>query len=243
MTGGGRGLGRAYALRLARLGATVLVNDLRSSVHAEYDETLSAPSVPDECRALGVESAELLADVTDTGSVTDLFERIDEQWGRLDVLVNNAGGALFGQEWRPTLELNLMGTVNCCQGAAQFMRRQQSGKIVNIASQAGIMGTGGGGPYGVSKAAVIHYTRGLALELGPYGVNVNCMAPGWILSSRAVASGRNDPERRQALEEKIALGRLGLPEDCANVLEFLVGPLSDYVTGQTIPVCGGYVYF
>ena len=96
-------------------------------------------------------------------------------------------------------------------------------------------------PYSVAKAGIIHYTRILAAELGPYGINVNCIAPGWILSSRAIAQGRARPEVREALEKQIALRRLGTPDDCARVVEFLVTDLSSYVTGQCIPVCGGYV--
>jgi NAD(P)-dependent dehydrogenase (short-subunit alcohol dehydrogenase family) len=95
--------------------------------------------------------------------------------------------------------------------------------------------------YKVAKAGIAHYTRVLAAELGPYNVNVNCIAPGWILSSRAVASGRDSEATRTRLLQQIPLGRLGLPEDCAKVVEFLVTDLSDYVTGQCIPVCGGVV--
>ncbi len=240
VTGAGRGLGRAYALRMARLGADVVVNDISLQAHREYNEELSAASVPEEIRALGVRSIGVAADVTDEGEVEELFGRIEEEFGRLDILVNNAGGALFGREFRPTLDLNLMGTVHCCQAAAPIMMRQRAGKIVNVGSQAGILGASGS-PYSVAKAAVIHYTRGLAVELGPYNINVNCIAPGWILSSRAIAWGRAEQEKREALESRIALGRLGDPEDCAKVVEFLVTDLSDYVTGQTIPVCGGYV--
>ena len=97
--------------------------------------------------------------------------------------------------------------------------------------------------YKVAKAGVIQYSRTLAAELGPYNINVNSIAPGWILSSRAVASGRNSEETRARLEPQIPLRRLGVPEDCAKVVEFLVTDLSDYVTGQCIPICGGYVAF
>ena len=98
-------------------------------------------------------------------------------------------------------------------------------------------------PYKVAKAGVIRYTQILAAELGPHEINVNCIAPGWILSSRAIASGRGEKETRETLEPQIALRRLGVPEDCAKVVEFLVTDLSDYVTGQCIPVCGGFVLF
>ncbi|MBX6772745.1 MAG: SDR family oxidoreductase, partial [Chloroflexi bacterium] len=94
-----------------------------------------------------------------------------------------------------------------------------------------------------AKAAIHHYTRKLASELGPYNITVNCIAPGWILSSRAIAQGRNDPETRARLEQEIALRRLGTPEDCAKVVEFLASDLSDYVTGQIISVCGGVCLF
>ncbi len=240
VTGTGRGLGRAFALRLARLGADVVVNDVSLQAHREYNEELSAESVTAEIEALGVRALGIEADVTQEEQVRAMFEQVADSFGRLDILVNNAGGALFGDDFRRTLDLNLMGTVHCCQAAAATMKEQRSGKIVNVGSQAGIIGSSGG-PYSVAKAAVIHYTRGLAAELGPYNIHVNCIAPGWILSSRAIAQGRADAELRQELESRIALGRLGLPEDCAKVVEFLVTDLSDYVTGQCIPVCGGYV--
>ena len=240
VTGAGRGLGRAYALHLAGLGADVVVNDISLQAHIEYDEELSADSVPDEIETLGVRSLGIEADVTQADQVQAMIERIDQAFGRLDILVTNAGGALFGQDFPRTLDLNLMGTIRCCQAVAPLMKRQRSGKIVTVGSQAGLIGRSGS-PYAVSKAGVIHYTRGLAAELGPYNINVNCIAPGWILSSRAIAQGRAEEEKRAQLESQIALGRLGLPEDCAKVVEFLVTDLSDYVTGQTICVCGGYV--
>ena len=241
VTGAGRGLGRAYALHLAGLGADVIVNDISLEVHLEFDEELTAESVSAEIEALGVRGLGIEADVTQAAQVQAMFERIEETFGRLDILVNNAGGALFGSDFQRTFDLNLMGTVNCCQAAAPLMQRRRSGRIVNVGSQAGIIGSSGQ-PYSAAKAAVIHYTRGLAAELGPHNINVNCIAPGWILSSRAIAWGRaEEGEKRTALEAQIALGRLGLPEDCAKVVEFLVTDLSDYVTGQCIPVCGGYV--
>lgn len=240
VTGAGRGLGRAYALHLAKLGADVVVNDISLKAHEEYHEELTAESVPAEINALGVRGWGLEADVTQEAQVREMFGQVGAEFGRLDILVNNAGGALFGRDFPRTLDLNLMGTVYCCQAAAEIMKRQRSGKIVNVGSQAGILGHDAG-PYSVAKAAVIHYTRGLAAELGPYQINVNCIAPGYILSSRAIAWGRAEKEPREKLESQIALSRLGLPEDCAKVVEFLVTDLSDYVTGQTIAVCGGYV--
>lgn len=240
VTGAGRGLGRSYAIRLARLGADVVVNDISLTSHEEYDEKLSAADVPAECRSHGVRSTGLVADVVDRDSVRDMIERIEGEYGRLDILVNNAGGALFGNDWQKTIDLNLYGTVNSCEAAAPLMKKQRDGRIINCGSQAGLQGRGGGA-YSVSKAGVIHYTRVLAHELGPYGINVNCIAPGFILSSRALAGGRGDADQKRILEPQIALRRLGEPEECAKVVEFLATDLADYVTGQVIPVCGGFV--
>lgn len=241
VTGAGRGLGRAYALHLAKLGAHVVVNDVNLKAHEEYDEELTADSVPEEIDAMGVKGVGIEADVTDREAVEAMIRQIDTEFGRLDILVNNAGGALFGRKaFKEMLDLNFHGTVHCCEAAAEVMKRQNSGRIVNVGSQAGILASQGQS-YATAKAAVIHYTRCLAGELGPFGINVNCIAPGYILSSRAIASGRDKGELKERLVSQIPLGRLGLPEDCAKVIEFLVTDLSDYVTGQTINVCGGYV--
>ncbi len=261
VTGGARGLGRAYVLRLAQLGADVVVNDINLEAYKEFGEEITAPTVMHEVRSFGRRSIGIEADVTDKKNVDAMFRRILDELGRIDILVNNAGGALRrpGASLEGTMDasdvsmedfdyqfdVNFRSTMLCCQAASVPMKQQRSGKIVNVASQAGMHTTVGGGsmPYSVAKAAVIHYTRILAAELGQYNINVNCIAPAWILSSRAVAQGRNKPETRRRLESQIALGRLGVPEDCAKVVEFLVTDLSDYVTGQCISVCGGYILF
>ena len=243
VTGSGRGLGRAYALRLAGLGADVVVNDISMKAHEEYNEEIGADSVPEEIEALGVQSMGIVADVTDKKLVEKMVADVDARFGRLDILINNAGGALWGaRDYDPMFALNFHGTVYCCEAVAEIMKRQGSGKIVNVSSQAGLQGSESYA-YSTSKAAVIHYTRCLAVSLGPHQINVNCIAPGWILSSRAIAGGRGEKKSREALESRIALGRLGMPDDCSKVIEFLVTDLSDYVTGQTIAVCGGYVLF
>jgi NAD(P)-dependent dehydrogenase (short-subunit alcohol dehydrogenase family) len=255
ITGAARGLGRAYALHLARLGADIVVNDIDMEAAKQYGEELTAPTVMDEVRALGRRSLGIVADVTDRAQVNRMFEQVLDEFGRVDILINNAGGALVPgpsyasameeEHVRRMLDINLMGTIFCCQAAAEPMKRQRSGKIVNVGSQAGLRAQGGGGgtAYAIAKAAIHHYTRKLAAELGPYNITVNCIAPGWILSSRAIAQGRNSPEVRERLIQEIALRRLGTPEDCAKVIEFLVSDLSDYVTGQIIAVCGGVCLF
>ncbi len=254
VTGGARGLGRAYVLHLAKLGADVVVNDIDLNAAAEYNEALSAPTVMAEVEALGGRALGIVADVADQDAVNGMFEEIMSTFGRVDILVNNAGGALNTPpnnsaatadmaHYQYIMNLNLTGTIHCCQAASRPMIEQRSGRIVNVSSQAGLWSghNGNGVAYKVAKAGIAHYTRALAAELGPHNINVNAIAPGWILSSRAVAAGRDSEATRARLLQQVPLGRLGLPEDCAKVVEFLVTDLSDYVTGQCIPVCGGYV--
>ena len=257
VTGGARGLGRAYVLHLARLGADVVVVDIDLKAAQEYDEKLTDVTVMAEVENFGPQSLGLEVDVTDRDAVEGMVEQTLEKFGRLDILVNNAGGNLLAVDidqsasgtapldFSYIMDINLTGTLYCCQVASRPMQKEGSGKILNVSSQAGLWGgrQGGGMPYKVAKAGIIQYTRVLAGELGPFGIQVNCIAAGFILSSRAVAQGRNRDETRERLESQIPLGRLGLPEDCAKVVEFLVTDLSDYVTGQCISVCGGFVAF
>lgn len=252
VTGAGRGLGRAYALHLAHLGADVIVNDVDLQSAREYDEQLSAETVMAEIEALGRRALGVQADVTNKDAVDAMFEEALGSFGRLDILVNNAGGNLRWEasddsasgappeRFHYIMDINLTSAILCCQAASRPMKAQGSGKIVNIASQAGLWSgrTGGGMPYKVAKAGVAHYTRVLAAELGPFGVNVNCIAPGFIASSRTM---RNWDKAGTQLTDQIALRRVGMPIEAAKVIEFLVTDLSDYVTGQCIPVCGGYV--
>ena len=243
VTGAGRGLGRSYALRLAQLGADVVVNDVDLASAKQYDEKLNADTVVDEIRSLGCRSLGIEADVSQKAAAAEVVNRIVREWGRLDILVNNAGGGLRPpgepseeEYFRFIMEINLMSAIHCCLAAKEPMQSQRSGKIINISSLAGLRGTEGGPPYSIAKAGVAHYTKVLAKELGPYGVNVNCIAPGYILSSRKIAEGMGAGEDAA---DHIPLGRFGKPEDCAKVVEFLATDLSDYVTGQCISVCGG----
>jgi NAD(P)-dependent dehydrogenase (short-subunit alcohol dehydrogenase family) len=262
VTGAGRGLGRAYALHLARLGADIIVNDVNLESGKDYGEDLTAPTVMDEIKNMGRKSIGVQADVTKKDQVDAMFQQTLDKFERIDILINNAGGNLnrLGakagspitypssatiEDHQFIMDVNLTGTILCCQAASIPMKKQKYGKIVNVASQAGLHVPPGmikAMSYNVAKAAIIHYTRCLAAELGPYNINVNCIAPAWIATSRAVAEGRRGEAAKQ-LEAQIPLGRLGTPEDVAKVVEFLVTDLSDYVTGQCISVCGGYVLF
>jgi NAD(P)-dependent dehydrogenase (short-subunit alcohol dehydrogenase family) len=255
VTGGARGLGRAYVLRLAGLGADVVVNDIDMAAAREYGEELTAPTVMAEVEALGRRSLGIEADVTDKAQVEAMIDRVVAEFGRLDILICNAGGHLAPSEtswaasmpeadYRKIMAINLDGTVFCCQAASRPMKARGAGKIVTVGSQAGMWATTGQGcHYSMAKAGVHHYTRQIAAELGQYGIRVNCIAPGYVNSSRGIALGRNSDESRARLEPRIALRRLGWPEDCAKVVEFLVTDLSDYVSGQVISVDGGFILF
>jgi 3-oxoacyl-[acyl-carrier protein] reductase len=257
VTGAGRGLGRAYALRLAKLGADVAINDLDLHSYQQFNESVSADTVVEEVQNLGRRSLGIECDASNRNEVVGMFEQILEEFGRIDILVNNAGGLQVNPEtsyassvpeedFRRVVDRNLMSCVFCCQTAAIPMKKEKSGRIVNVSSQAGLRGAANGyySSYGVAKAGIINYTRHLAGELAPYGINVNCIAPAFIGTDRLMQQSFNKrPGRLEALEKTIPLGRVGTPEDCAKVVEFLVTDLSDYVVGQCIRICGGILLF
>ncbi len=264
VTGGARGLGRGYALRLAGLGADVAIIDrnLRGAEVYEFEKrAMTAATVMAECEALGVRSLGLEVDLTDRAEAFKAIDDIAARMGGLDIVVCNAGGGtvVFADEQadRPgandtrdrmttgtpsdtsekmidrVMDINVKTTQYTCMAAAAHMKRKKSGKIVTVASIAGVDARPGYHPYGMAKAAIIHYTRSLAQELGPFGINVNCIAPGLIHTGRL----GEHPGR----EHQVALRRIGTVEDCAKVVEFLATDLSDYVTGRTLLIDGGYI--
>jgi 3-oxoacyl-[acyl-carrier protein] reductase len=255
VTGAARGLGRAYALHLASLGAKVALSDLDLKSYAEFDAeaaAMTAETTVEEIRARGGESLGFEFDVGDRDAVFAMVDDVKSNWGRVDVLVANAGGGR-GKPGETTaskvapdlfdlvMKMNLYGTYHCCSAVAPVMKEQRSGKIVTVASYAGkVAGQGGGyAHYGAAKAAIAHYTRYLAQELGPYGITANCIAPGVIATARIVKLvGGSTDSNRQA--DDIALRRYGTPIDCAKVVEFLTTDLSDYVSGALIPIDGGW---
>jgi len=256
VTGAAREIGRAHALRLARLGADVVINDINLESFKEYGQEITAPTVVEEVTALGVRSTGIVADVGKKEEVDKMVKQVLEGYGHVDILINNAGG-IAGETFtsfasiapeediRATIDRNLMGTVFCCQAVAEQMKSRGWGRIVNTASAAAILAQPGGiyAPYGMAKAGVISYTRSLAQELGPFGINVNCIAPYIVLTSRLAAGPYSMEGAREYLLSQIPLGRLGEPEDVAKVMEFFVTDLSDYVTGQVLSVCGGGIKF
>lgn len=258
VTGAGRGLGRAYARRLAGLGARVAVADLNLRSYAEFEaeaKDMTADSTVAEIEAAGGAALGIELDVTDREAVDAMVARVVAAWGRVDVLVANAGGgrgrpidtkasALDPALLKLVVEMNLFGTVYCVNAVAPVMKEQRSGKIVTVSSVAGTGPSvdGGYAHYGAAKAAIAHYTRYLAQDLGPYGITANCIAPGVIATGRIMATvipGSVQGNRDRT--ELVALRRLGTVEDCARVVEFLATDLSDYVTGAVIPIDGGLV--
>lgn len=256
VTGAGRGLGRAYARRLAGLGAKLAVTDINLKSFEEFDqeaksmtgESTMAEIIADGGSAIGIE-----VDVTDQTAVSAMVAQVMQQWGRVDILVCNAGGgrgrpvdtkasSLDPGLLQLVISMNLYGTVYCVNAVAPIMQQQRGGKIVTVSSVAGLNPSTDGGyaHYGAAKAAIAHYTRYLAQDLGPYGITANCIAPGTITTGRIVATVMpNQANANRDRTEQVALRRLGTVEDCAKVVEFLCTDLSDYVTGQCIAIDGG----
>jgi NAD(P)-dependent dehydrogenase (short-subunit alcohol dehydrogenase family) len=251
VTGSSRGIGRAIALRLATAGADVAVHDYDEHAAAEFGEASGPEETVAAIAAIGRRSLFVAGDVAETAAVAAFTRQAREALGRIDILVNCAGGDIAAGGGKPVpndcleipdadlraiLDRNLLGTMHCCRAVAPEMAGRGEGKIVNIASVAGEMGCANGSIYAVAKAAIIHYTRCLAAQLRPAGVNVNCISPGAIRTARFLATRTLSPER---LQDRGRLTRLGEPEDIANAVLFLASPLADYVHGQTLRVDGG----
>ncbi len=255
VTGAGRGLGRGYAQHLAGLGARVAVSDLNLHSYEEFAAeagAMTGDTTVDEIKARGGDAMGFEFDVGDRDAVFAMVDDVKKAWGRVDVLVANAGGGrgrpadTTASKVPPDLlelvmRMNLYGTIHCCSAVAPLMKEQGSGKIVTVASYAGLVAGVGGGyaHYGAAKAAIAHYTRYLAQELGPHGVNVNCIAPGVIGTARILELVGGSAAGNRGADD-IALRRFGTVEDCARVVEFLTTDLSDYVTGTVIPIDGGW---
>lgn len=236
VTGSSRGIGYAIAERLLAAGATVVINGRAASEHLERaraDLTAAHPGRVHVCEG----------DVGDAGQAKQIVRSAFETNRRLDILVNNAGvlrDALIGMiaetEMQETLRINLMGVINMTQAAGRLMARGKSASIINISSIIGTHGNRGQLVYGASKAGVIGATLSAAKELAPQGVRVNAIAPGFI---RTAMISHLSPELHRQRLSSIAMGRVGEPEDVANLALFLASDLSGYVTGQVIGVDGG----
>lgn len=254
VTGAARGLGRAYAHRISSLGAKVAVTDRDLKSYAEFDAEASAmtgDTTVDEITAAGGEALGFEFDISDRDAIFGMVDEVVAAWGRVDILVANAGGGrgtidetLASQLDPGLLELvtrtNYYGTVHSCSAVAPVMKAQRYGKIVTTASMAGLkpLDNGGYAHYGAAKAAIVQYTRYLAKELAPYNITCNAIAPGVIGTARVLKLVGAEQTSAET-DAELGLHRNGRPADCANVVEFLVTELSDYVSGVVIPVDGG----
>jgi NAD(P)-dependent dehydrogenase (short-subunit alcohol dehydrogenase family) len=240
VTGSRRGIGRAIALALAGAGSNVALCD--QVIDDGLLEKVSA-----EIQEAGRQSLALRMDISKKRQVDASFKTIIHKFGRIDILVNCAGVWVPGQtlvqcsqkNWDRVINTNLRGTWFCCQSAGKLMIRQNGGNIINLSSQVGINPGTGVGAYSISKAAIIMLTRQLALELSPYHVRVNAIAPGVVKTDFNLDLWR-DPESEKRMAKSIPLGRLAEPRDIARTALFLASDDSDYITGDVIKVDGGW---
>ena len=234
VTGGAQGIGKAVALMLARHGADVVVADVNLEKAAETAK---------EVEATGRGAMAVNVDVTRLSDVENMVESAIGRFGRIDILINNAGIArdklilrMTEEDWDAVLDVNLKGTFNCTKAIIKHMSKQRSGKIVNIASVVGEMGNAGQANYSASKAGVIGLTKTIAREFSQRGINVNAIAPGYIQTPMTDVL----PDKaKEELKRMIPMERLGQPEDVAYAVLFLVSEGSSYVTGQVLNVNGG----
>jgi len=234
VTGAGQGIGKEIALSLAREGAKLIITDVTDQIF----------EVLKEIEASGGEGLAIKCDVTDPAEGIDVAEKTLAKYGRVDVLVNNAGVypskpfvEMTEEEWDRVLRINLRGVFHCTKAVIPKMIEMKYGKIINISSIVGsVVGFANLTHYSASKAGIVGFTKSLALEVAPYGVNVNAVAPGPI----ETPGTRMDAASYEQIRKAMPLGRWGLPRDVANLVVFLSSNQSDFITGQCIIVDGGY---
>ncbi|MBT9311257.1 3-oxoacyl-[acyl-carrier-protein] reductase [Leptothoe kymatousa] len=236
ITGSSRGIGKAAALALAAEGASVVVNYARSSTAAD--------AVVAEITEAGGSAISLQADVSQEDQVDALIKATKDKFGRIDVLVNNAGITrdtlllrMKPADWQAVIDLNLTGVFLCTRAVAKIMLKQRSGRIINISSVAGLMGNPGQANYSAAKAGVIGFTKTVAKEMAPRGVTVNAVAPGFIATDMT-----NELPNTEEILKYIPLGRYGQADEVAGLIRFLAAdPAAAYITGQVMNVDGGMV--
>ena len=237
ITGSARGIGRAIAEEYASNGAKVVISDI---IQDKAEETAN------EIKAkYNVDTLAIKADVSKYEDVEILVNQTIEKFGKIDIIVNNAGITrdnlimrMSEQEWDLVIDINLKGVFNCTKAVSRPMMKQRYGKIINITSVVGEMGNPGQINYSASKAGVIGMTKTTAKELGSRGIRVNAIAPGFIVSEM---TDKMTDQAKESLMKLIPMGELGKPADVAKAAVFLASDMADYITGQVINVCGGMV--
>ena len=252
VTGAGRGLGRAFAERLAALGCSIAVHGMREHGPSEYG---GAQTLTDVARAIAethsVRSLKLLGDLTRMDDVTRVVHAAAAELGPIDILVHNAGGDIAARGGKPdpndvvnikpedvraVIDRNLLSTIFVCQEVAKGMMQRRSGRIVTIGSVAAFKGRTNGSIYATAKAGAMHFTRCLADQMRPYNVTVNVIAPGETRTERFLATRTVDSTR---LAESGTLDRIATVDEVARVVEFFAGPMAAFVSGQVIRIDGG----
>jgi len=235
VTGSGRGIGRAITLKLAEVGAKVVINDI--------GEASAINSVAEEIRAMNQKSLAVLADVSLSPDVDRLVEETLASYGRVDILVNNAGITrdqllmrMSDEDWDRVINVNLKSVFLCTRAALRHMIKQRWGRIINIASIVGIVGNAGQANYASAKAGIIGFTRTIAKEVASRGITANAIAPGFIDTGMTQQLQEN---QRQELMRRIPLGFLGTPRDVAEAVAFLASEEARYITGHVLNVDGG----
>ena len=241
ITGARRGMGRAHALALAKADAKVVVSDISQE---------DCEIVVGEIKKAGGEALAVKCDVSKKQEVDNMVKAAVGKWGKVDILVNNAGICQFKpfleiteEEWDRTIDINLKGYFLCAQAASREMVKQKSGAIVNIASIAmGQMGVGFAtlAHYSASKGGIVAMTETMAIELGPYNIRVNAIAPG-VIDTPMVDPLKSDPKTMEGTLTRVPLHRMGKPEEVSNLVLFLASDASSYMTGSTVVIDGGWL--
>ncbi len=235
ITGSGRGIGKAIAMKLAEVGATIVINDVGDAAPAEQTVV--------EIKSLGRQAMAVMADVSSSADVVKLVDATISAYGKVDILVNNAGITrdqlamrMTDDDWDKVLAIDLKSVFLCTRAVLRPMLKQRSGKIISISSIVGIIGNASQANYAAAKAGIIGFTKTIAKEMGSRGITVNAVAPGFIDTPMTQALPE---ERRQMMMNGIPLGYLGTPRDVAEAVAFLASEEARYITGQVITVDGG----